>query len=116
MIERAEGLTKTYNRFHDRGQNAPDIAQLRALHSEMDTAVLRAYGWGDLAELAEPEFFEQDADEGKKPKTRLDWRSGFNGEVFKRLLALNTERAEAERDAGVIVSEDDDDDIELSDT
>ena len=35
---------------------------------------------------------------------------------FKRLLALNTERAEAERDAGVIVSEDDDDDIELSDT
>ena len=82
MIERAEGLTKTYNRFHDRGQNAPDIAQLRALHSEMDTAVLRAYGWGDLAELAEPEFFEQDADEGKKPKTRLDWRSGFNDEVF----------------------------------
>src|SRR5262249_34500434 len=69
MIKRSEGLTKTYNRFHARGENAPDIARLRALHAEMDAAVLRAYGWDDLAERAAPEFIEQDADEGKTPKT-----------------------------------------------
>ncbi|NQW51159.1 MAG: N-6 DNA methylase, partial [Rhodospirillales bacterium] len=48
MIDRNEGLTKTYNRFHARGENAADIARLRALHHEMDAAVLRAYGWDDL--------------------------------------------------------------------
>ena len=32
MIDRNEGLTKTYNRFHARGENAADIARLRALH------------------------------------------------------------------------------------
>jgi hypothetical protein len=29
MIDRNEGLTKIYNRFHARGENAPDIARLR---------------------------------------------------------------------------------------
>jgi hypothetical protein len=68
MIERKAGLTKTYNRFHACSENAPDIARLRALHAEMDAAVLRAYGWDDLADRAAPEFIEQDADEGKTPK------------------------------------------------
>lgn len=49
MIDRYEGLTKTYNRFHARQENAPDIARLRELHAEMDAAALRAYGWDDLA-------------------------------------------------------------------
>ena len=86
MIERDEGLTKTYNRFHARGENAADIARLRALHAEMDAAVLRAYGWDDLADRAAPEFIEQDADEGKTPKTRLDWPAEFKDEVLARLL------------------------------
>jgi hypothetical protein len=68
MIERNEGLTRTYNRFHARGEIAPDIAHLRSLHADMDSAVLRAYGWDDLAESAAPEFIEQEADEGKKPR------------------------------------------------
>ncbi|KAA0909567.1 N-6 DNA methylase [Aquicoccus porphyridii] len=109
MAERDEGLTKTYNRFHDRGQNAPDIARLRELHAEMDAAVLRAYGWDDLADQAQPEFIEQDADEGKKAKTRFDWPSEFKDEVLARLLALNAERAEAERAAGLTASDEDDD-------
>jgi hypothetical protein len=113
MIERNEGLTKTYNRFHARGQNAPDVARLRALHSEMDAAVLHAYGWDNLAECAAPEFIEQDADEGKTPKTRLDWPAEFKDEVLARLLALNAERAAAEREAGVTaIPEDEDDDID----
>ena len=97
MIDRNEGLTKTYNRFHARGENAADIARLRTLHAEMDAAVLRAYGWDDLADRAAPEFIEQDADEGKTPKTRLDWPAEFKDEVLARLLALNAERAAAER-------------------
>jgi hypothetical protein len=102
MIARNEGLTKTYNRFHARGENAADIARLRALHHEMDAAVLRVYGWGDLAGLAAPKFIEQDADEGKMPKTRLDWPAEFKYEVLARLLALNAERASAERASGLV--------------
>ena len=34
-----QGLTKTYNRFHNPEDTAEDIAQLRKLHIEMDTAV-----------------------------------------------------------------------------
>jgi N-6 DNA Methylase len=108
MIERNEGLTTTYNRFHARGENAPDIARLRALHAEMDAAVLRAYGWDDLAARAAPEFIEQDADEGKTPKTRLDWPPEFKDEVLARLLALNATRAAAERAAGLIAPPEDD--------
>ena len=36
-----QGLTKTYNRFHNPEDTAEDIAQLRQLHIEMDTAVAR---------------------------------------------------------------------------
>jgi hypothetical protein len=75
--------------------------------------VLRAYGWNDLADRAAPEFIEQDADEGKTPKTRFDWPAEFKDEVLARLLALNAERAAAERAAGLsVILEDEDDDID----
>ncbi len=48
MLDRWEGLTKTYNRFHDRQESAEDIGRLRELHVEMDHAVAAAYGWTDL--------------------------------------------------------------------
>jgi N-6 DNA Methylase len=105
MINRNEGLTKTYNRFHACAENAPDIARLRALHADMDAAVLRAYGWDDLAARATPEFIEQDADEGRTPKTRLDWPAEFKDEVLARLLALNAECAADERAAGLIADD-----------
>lgn len=108
MIARQEGLTKTYNRFHSRGENSTDIASLRTLHHEMDVAILLAYGWDDLADRAAPEFIEQDADEGRTPKTRFDWPAEFKDEVLARLLALNAERATAERAAGVTATPEDD--------
>ena len=37
-----EGLTKTYNRFHDPSETLADIVCLRELHSAMDRAVLHA--------------------------------------------------------------------------
>src|SRR4029450_9993975 len=48
MIVNNEGLTKTYNRFHDPYERSPEIKKLRALHDAMDRAVLDAYGWTDL--------------------------------------------------------------------
>src|SRR5690348_7207787 len=48
MIAYNEGLTRTYNRFHNPTERAPDIQRLRELHHAMDVAVLRAYGWDDL--------------------------------------------------------------------
>ena len=40
MIENDEGLTKTYNRFHDPYETSPAILKLRDLHAAMDRAVL----------------------------------------------------------------------------
>jgi hypothetical protein len=74
----------------------------------MDAVVLRAYRWDDLADRAAPEFVEQDADEGRVPKTRLDWPAEFKDEVLARLLALNAQRAAAERAAGVSAEPEDD--------
>ena len=48
MVRNNEGLTKTYNRFHDPDERSPDILKLRELHAAMDRAVLDAYGWTDL--------------------------------------------------------------------
>ena len=48
MLARQEGLTKTYNHFHDPQDTAVDIVRLRELHREMDEAVAKAYGWSDL--------------------------------------------------------------------
>ena len=48
MVRNDEGLTKTYNRFHDPYENDSEIAKLRDLHAAMDRAVLDAYGWTDI--------------------------------------------------------------------
>lgn len=101
MIARNEGLTKTYNRFCRPTEKSAEIAKLRALHADMDAAVLRAYGWDDLAASAKAEFIELPTDPGKKPKHRLFWPSDVQDEVLKRLLALNAERAEQEKRAGL---------------
>jgi hypothetical protein len=48
MIANNEGLTSTYNRFHDPAETSPDLLELRRLHDEMDQAVLQSYGWSDV--------------------------------------------------------------------
>ena len=53
MVRNNEGLTKTYNRFHDPDERSPDILKLRELHAAMDRAVLDAYGWTDLKPTCE---------------------------------------------------------------
>jgi hypothetical protein len=48
MVRNNQGLTDTYNRFHDPAERDPDILKLRDLHAQMDRAVLDAYGWSDI--------------------------------------------------------------------
>jgi hypothetical protein len=84
MEARKEGLTKTYNRFHDTKLMDADIARLRALHREMDEAVARAYGWTDLA--LEHGFHET------KQGVRYTISEAARREVLARLLRLNHER------------------------
>jgi hypothetical protein len=110
MVKNNEGLTKTYNRFHDPHEESPEILKLRELHEAMDRAVLEAYGWHDLAQGAQCDFLldyeeEEDEENGKRSKRkkpwRLRWPDEFRDEVLARLLELNARRHEEERLAGV---------------
>jgi hypothetical protein len=49
MVANNEGLTSTYNRFHDPAETSSGLLELRRLHSEMDQTVLEAYGWSDVS-------------------------------------------------------------------
>jgi hypothetical protein len=100
MIRNDEGLTKTYNRFHNPNERSADIKKLRELHDQMDRAVLDAYGWTDIRPVCEffPEFEddEEDESESRRPRTkkyRYRWPDEIHDEVLARLLALNQERA-----------------------
>ena len=103
MARRSEGLTRTYNRFHDPAEHDPDILKLRELHDAMDRAVLDAYGWMDLqpkcALLLDYEEHDEPEDDGgkrrpKKKPWRYRWPDADRDEVLARLLALNVERGE----------------------
>lgn len=110
MVANNEGLTKTYNRFHDPHETSPEIKKLRDLHDEMDRVVLTAYGWNDLAEETNCEFlldYEADEDDdptAKKSKKKKPWRyrwpDEFRNEVLALLLELNEQRAMKEKLAG----------------
>lgn len=108
MVRNDEGLTKTYNRFHDPDETSPDISRLREFHSAVDQALLDAYGWTDLP--TDCEFlldWDDDEDDDtpsgrrKKKPWRLRWPDDVRDEVLARLLALNAERAAEEEQAGL---------------
>ena len=101
MVARNEGMTKTYNRFHDPYETAEDIRLLRELHAAMDRAVLEAYGWPDLAARAEPIFLDETNEDDHTYQGRLFWPSAFRDEVLARLLALNAERHAEELRLGI---------------
>ena len=99
MVRNDEGLTKTYNRFHDPYENDAEIAKLRELHAAMDHAVLDAYGWTDIPTdcefLLDYEINEEEWGNRKKPY-RYRWPDDVRDEVLARLLELNAERAAEE--------------------
>ena len=84
MLARLEGLTKTYNRFHNPDEHAEDIATLRRLHVAMDHAVAAAYGWADLA--LDHGFHQT------RQGLRYTISEPARREVLGRLLALNHAR------------------------
>ncbi len=99
MVCRGEGLTKTYNRFHDPEDSSDDVLQLRELHARLDRTVLEAYGWADIEPTCEfiPEFEDEDeeVENGRlrKKKYRYRWPDEIRDEVLARLLKVNRQRA-----------------------
>ncbi len=86
MRRRGEGLTATYNRFHDPDEQDPEILELRDLHAALDRAVLAAHGWHDLAAAACCEFQRE---HGGGARRRLGWSPALHDEVLARLLEQN---------------------------
>jgi hypothetical protein len=104
MIATDLGMTPTYSRFHDPYVDDPEIQKLRDLHAEMDCAVLRAYGWDDLADAANPVFLTEETETEFTYQGRLFWPSDFRDEVLARLLDLNRARHAAEANAGIAIA------------
>jgi N-6 DNA Methylase len=103
MVRNNQGLTDTYNRFHDPDEYDPEIIKLRELHTAMDRAVLDAYGWTDIStdcnfilDYEEEEDIENNSGRQKKKPWRYRWGEEIHDEVLARLLDLNQQRAEAE--------------------
>lgn len=101
MVAANEGMTKTYNRFHKEDERGAAIRRLRELHDEMDRAVLRAYGWDDLAGTLRPEFLTEETEDDHTYQGRYFWPADQRDLVLSRLLALNAERHAEEVRAGV---------------
>ncbi|MBR0804124.1 hypothetical protein JQ636_11290 [Bradyrhizobium japonicum] len=99
MTSRREGLTATYNRFHDRNERSEDIIKLRTLHSEMDRAAAAAYGWSDL-QLGH-DFHET------RQGLRYTISEPARRAILERLLVINYQRyaeQEAEKSAQAITA------------
>jgi len=104
MVRNDEGLTKTYNRFHNPDNHEPDTVKLRELHAAMDRAVLDAYGWDDIPTdcdfLLDYEIDEDTWGNKKKPY-RYRCPDEVHDEVLARLLDLNQKRYQEEVAAGL---------------
>jgi len=104
MIGRDEGMTQTYNRFHDPHEREADILKLRELHVAMDRAVLDAYGWSDVSTdcefLLDYEIDEEEWSPRRRKPWRYRWPDDVRDEVLARLLELNRTRAAEEARTG----------------
>ncbi|MHC2574984.1 Eco57I restriction-modification methylase domain-containing protein [Rhizobium leguminosarum] len=101
MVASNEGMTKTYNRFHKEEERGEPIQRLRDLHDEMDRAVLRAYGWDDLADELHPIFLTEETENDHTYQGRYFWNAEGRDRVLSRLLALNAERHSEEVRQGI---------------
>lgn len=106
MVRNNQGLTATYNRFHDPEEHDAEIEKLRELHVAMDRAVLDAYGWADIRPTCEflLEFQDEEAGDNETHRRKKPWRyrwpNEIRDEVLARLLELNRQRALEEAVAG----------------
>jgi hypothetical protein len=96
MLARQAGLTSTYNLVHSPDCRDSDIADLRAIHREIDEAVVRAYGWNDLLDAGLDHGFHD-----TRHGVRYTVGPAVRQEILDRLLELNHERYAAEVAAGL---------------
>lgn len=95
MLRRDLGLTKLYNLVNDpdiADHSDADVARLRAIHVELDGAVMAAYGWDDVP-----------LDHGfhtYRQMTRWTVSPAARVEILDRLLEENHRRAALEQEAG----------------
>ena len=105
MVRNNQGLTKTYNRFHDPYEHDPEIRELRELHAAMDRAVLDAYGWNDIPVecefILDYEINEEEWSPRCRKPYRYRWPDKVRDEVLARLLELNADRAREEARSGL---------------
>lgn len=91
MLRRDLGLTKLYNLVNDPDlpdASDPDVARLRAIHVELDEAVMAAYGWSDVSLDHGFHTYRQMTRWTVSPAARI--------EILDRLLEENHRRAAAE--------------------
>ena len=88
MLRRGLGLTSLYNLVNDPtvvDVSDADVAEIRAIHAELDQAVLDAYGWSDLVSRHGFHEFRKMTRWTLDPATRV--------ELLDRLLEENHSRA-----------------------
>jgi hypothetical protein len=95
MSALGSGATATYGLVHDRACTVSGVAELRAIHSSIDEAVLRAYGWDDLLDQLDRGFHLV----GRE--TRYTIGPTAQREILDRLLELNHERYAEEVTVGL---------------
>jgi len=88
------GLTKLYNRFHDEEDGDERIVRLREMHRELDTTVMRAYGWDDL-DLGHG--YHEQANLAENDRIRFTISDAARAEVLRRFAELNRQRYEEEQ-------------------
>lgn len=96
MVGTGEGLTDTYNRFHDPESDSGDIGKLRELHIALDYAVRDAYGWTELLPDLKHGFHEV-----RLQGDRFTFAPDIADEVIDLLLEENKRRYEADVAAGL---------------
>ena len=88
------GLTKLYNRFHDKTECASEISELRELFCDIDQTVAEAYGWTDL-DL--DHGFHEVAYLPESNCVRFTISESARIEILRRLAELNRERYQEEQ-------------------
>lgn len=93
MLRRELGLTKLYNLVNNpdiADEDDPDVAQMRAIHAQLDHVVMEAYGWDDVELNHGFHMYRQMTRWTVCPEARV--------EILDRLLEENHRRAALQGD------------------
>lgn len=107
MLRRTIGITQLYKRINDPQVDFrldKDVERLRAIHTEIDVAVMSAYGWSDVPLNHGFHTYRQMTRWTVCPEARV--------EILDRLLEENHRRAVLQGEAAPAASDDDEGDDE----